>query len=51
MRGGSWQRSHSTRQVKLADEDILREVAGAMCDLSISRLKQRVCCFIMSSAT
>ena len=34
MRGGSWQRSRSTRQVKLADEDVLRDLAGAVCDFS-----------------
>lgn len=29
----SWQRSCNTRQVKLADGEILRNLAGAMCDL------------------
>lgn len=33
-RGGSWQRSRSTGQVKLADEDILGDLAGAVRDLS-----------------
>lgn len=34
MRGGSWQPSCSTRQVKLAHEDVLRDPAGALCELS-----------------
>lgn len=33
MRGGSWQHCCSTRQVKLPHEDVLRDLAGAVCEL------------------
>lgn len=33
VRGGSWRCSCSTRQGKLADEGILRDLAGAVCSL------------------
>lgn len=49
MRGGSWQRSRSARWVKLAAEDILRDVAGAVCGLWAEAA--RLLCFIMRSAT